>query len=147
MIETMASSRLVTCIDPTSGIAGTSALTGATVDSKDYREVLFIVQVGTIVSTGTLAIKAQAGALANGSDMADVAGTGTTAVQSTDSNTVFFIDITFPTFRYWRVVATRGTANSTVSATCLLSSGADNPTTAANLGKGKTVLSPAYGTP
>lgn len=87
-------------------VVGTTAVNGAVVDMSCFEGVLFTLAAGTITD-GTVVLKAQGGTLADGSDMADLAGTATT-LAVTDDNQVAVLDIYKPLFRYVRAVAVRG---------------------------------------
>jgi hypothetical protein len=89
---------------------GTASETGSTIDMQDYDGIMFIAQFGA-VTDGSPSIKAQGGALANGSDAADLAGTSTGAAAS---NKACVLDIYRPTQRYITPVVTRGGSTGAV---------------------------------
>jgi hypothetical protein len=95
--------------------AGTSAINGTVLDMSGFDAVLFEVLFGTLTATQVTSIKAQAGNLANGSDMSDIAGTSTGPLADADSNKMLVLDLIRPAgYRYVRLVIVRGTANAVV---------------------------------
>src|SRR5574343_348087 len=83
--------------------AGTGdTVAGTVIDRMDYSSIAFITQVGTIASGGTVKVKIQHGDLANGSDMADIAGSGVD-LADTDDNKRVCHEIYHGTKRYYRV--------------------------------------------
>ena len=60
-------------------------------------------------------LKVQQGSLADGSDMADLAGSLHTALADTDGNKCLVTDVYRPQKRYVRAVVTRGTANAVIN--------------------------------
>lgn len=103
-----------TAITPTAGAAGTSTLNGATLDMSGFNAVKMQVRFGTITAGAVTSIKAQEGAASDGSDMADLAGTGQT-IADTDDDKIFGIDLSQITKRYVRLVVVRGTQNAVVA--------------------------------
>jgi hypothetical protein len=101
-------------VTPTAGAAGTTLITGATLDTAGYRGTFIMVNFGAIVGTAVTSIKLQQGAAANMSDAADLLGSGQT-VADTASGTTFCIDVRRTGKRYIRVMVSRGTANATVA--------------------------------
>lgn len=141
--ELISTSKLLSCVTPTAGAAGTTAINGSIIDSKDFSGLLFMVHFGAIVALAVTSIKLQAGAQPNLSDAADIAGTNQVVADTAD-DTLFYIDIVNPTFRYWRLVVSRATQNATVQASVLLYGGRGAPAT--QVAAGETWLSPAAGT-
>lgn len=128
--------------------AGTTDVNSSVVDMKGFDGVLFVVAFGAIVSGAVTSIKAQQGALSDGSDMADLLGTGVTVADDAD-NKLFYLDVARPRERYVRCVVDRGTQNATVdSITAIQYRAADLPVThdATTVGGGELHVSPAEGT-
>lgn len=127
---------------------GTTTLNGAVVDTAGFDTCRFIVAFGAITD-GTPDIKAQQGALADGSDMADLAGSLVT-LADTDDNALAVLEITRPRERYLRVVVVRGGATGSVvdGAIAELGSPRTAPIThdAATVAASESHTSPAEGT-
>jgi hypothetical protein len=85
---------------------GTASETSTIIDMQNYEGVVAILAMGTLTD-GTPLLKAQGGNLANGSDMADLANTHTSALL-TDDGKALVLDIYRPEFRYIQFVAVRG---------------------------------------
>jgi len=96
-------------------VAGTSAINTTILDMQGFESVIGECCLGTLTATQTTALKAQAGNVANGSDMADLAGAVTPNAADADSNKVLVLEVVKPTnFRYVRFVVVRGTANAVI---------------------------------
>jgi hypothetical protein len=87
--------------------AATSTIESTVIDMANYQGVVITTDIAT-ANAGNL-VKIQQGALANGSDMADLAGSGTPSV--TNGNAVV-IDVYKPTKRYIRAVVVRGASTA-----------------------------------
>lgn len=127
--------------------SGTSVVDGALVDMQDYEGVVGVCIANTITD-GAAGIKAQGGNLADGSDMADLAGTNT-ALQTTDDGHLAILDVYRPTFRYIRFVAVRGgSTGSVLDGLLTMQYGPRVLPTIQDVTVGNTVLaiSPVYGT-
>jgi hypothetical protein len=94
--------------------AGTSDQNGSVIDMRDYEGVMFLVAFGALTATQVTKLKAQGGDLADGTDMADLEGSATTALADADGNKLLGLDIYRPRSRYVRVVVDRGTANAVI---------------------------------
>ncbi len=117
------------CVTPTAGAAGTTAITGSTVDVSQGDGVLFLVTMGAITTGAVTSIKAQHGNLSTMSDAADLLGTSVTIADDTDDKQ-FYLEISRPTKRYVRLVVSRGTQNAVVaSATAIVYKAKLQPTT------------------
>ena len=121
-------------------VAGTTNLTGSTVDTIGFDSVMFIYGVGALTSTQVTQLKAQSGSDSGGSGAADIAGTKTTAFADADGNKLVVLDLVrcmnsttasstsapsgtdpsagygggYTPFRYVTPVLLRGTANAVV---------------------------------
>lgn len=93
--------------------AGTSLQTGSVIDMQSWDAVTFVVAFGTITSGAATSIKVQQGAAADGSDMADLAGT-LLSIADTDDNKLALIEVYRPQKRYVRVAVVRGTQNAVI---------------------------------
>lgn len=93
--------------------AGTTNQESSTVDMQGYDGVMFMAAFGTITANAVTSVKAQQGALSNGSDGADLEGTAIT-VADDDDNQVAIIDIYRPQERYVRCAISRGTQNAVI---------------------------------
>ena len=95
--------------------AGTTAINGSILDMQGFETVVGECLLGALTATQVTSLKAQAGNLANGSDMADLAGAVTANAADADSNKLLVLEVVKPTaFRYLRFVVNRGTANAAV---------------------------------
>ncbi len=86
-------------------------LNGTHVDMQGFEGVRFLALIGAVTAGGICRLHAEQGALANDTDMADLAGS-----ESGDavSNGVLELDVYRPTERYVRPVLTRAVANIVV---------------------------------
>jgi hypothetical protein len=74
------------------------------------------VNFGTLTAGAVTTLKLQYGNAANGSDMADVAGSSISIPQSTGSGQTFLsVELHRPTKRYARVAVVRSTANAVIN--------------------------------
>ena len=87
--------------------AGTTTVTGSTIDMQGYEGVLFIAKFGTAATDNTL--KAAQGAA---SDMSDAADLLSTSVGVGASDELVWLDIYRPRERYVRALALRGTSTT-----------------------------------
>lgn len=94
--------------------AGITDQNGVAVDMTDADGVLFIALFGTLTATQVTLIKAQQGALSDGSDAVDITGAATLALADGDSNKALILDVLRPSQRYVRCVVDRGTANAVI---------------------------------
>lgn len=93
--------------------AGVSDQNGSVIDMANFDGVVFIAGFGTITSGAATSIKVQQGKLANGSDMADLEGTGL-AIADDDDDKLAALDVYRPQERYVRLVVVRGTQNAVI---------------------------------
>ena len=95
--------------------AGLTAVNCTILDMQGYESVLGVCALNTLTATQVTNLKAQAGNVANGSDMADLAGAITSNAADADSNKLLMLEVIKPTgFRYLRFVVDRGTANAAI---------------------------------
>lgn len=118
MYQLTSSTGILSEITLTAGAAGTSAITGTVIDLHSREGCLFIVHFGAIVAGAVTSFKLQHGALPDGSDMADVAGSKQTIADTAD-DTPFYIDLRRPLLRYARLAVSRATQNATLMALAL----------------------------
>lgn len=138
--------KIAVAVAPTDGAAGTTDISGATLDMQGYEGVLIAVTMGAITGGAVTSIKAQQGAAANMSDAADLAGTAQT-IADTDDDKTFYIDLYRPTERYVRVFVDRGTQNAVVASATYIQYGARVvPVTHGANVSGELHISPAEGT-
>jgi len=126
---------------------GTANVTGSVIDMSDYDGVMLVAHFGA-VTDGTPTLKAQGGAQSNGSDAADLAGTGSGPAAS---NNVLVLDLFRPTQRYITPVVVRGGATGCVlnSIVAIQYSARNKPTIndATTVSDTHSLVSPALGTP
>ena len=95
-------------------VAGTSTITGSTIDMTQYPSgITFVALLGTLTSGNVSTLKAQQGDASNGSDAVDITG-ASAASADTMSNKLLVVEVKYPTKRYVRFVLTRATANAVV---------------------------------
>lgn len=94
--------------------AGATDVNGGTIDMAHWEGVLFVAAVGTLTATQVTAMHAQQGALADGSDMADLLGSSVGPLADGDGTKMLMLDVFQPRERYVRAVLDRGTANAVV---------------------------------
>lgn len=97
--------KIVLAANPAS--AATTAVESSVIDTANALGVRFLGTIATQAADNT--VKVQQGSLANGSDMADLAGT---ELVTTSNNDAFAVDVYKPTKRYVRAVVTRGTSTA-----------------------------------
>lgn len=83
------------------------------VDTDGFDSVTMLLLLGAIADTGTVTVTAQQGTLSNGSDMADLSGSGLSAATA-DDNGVLQSEIYRPRERYVRWKIVRATADSDI---------------------------------
>ena len=91
--------------------SGSADRNGATLDMAGFGGVLVQVHFAAIATGAVTKIKVQQGKLANGSDMADLEGTGITIADDAD-NKLFWLDLR-PSERYVRLVVDKDATNAT----------------------------------
>ena len=87
--------------------AGTTSVTGSTIDTASSETLTFLVKLGTAAANNT--IKVQHGSLANMSDASDVLGS---SVSVGSSDKLLAVTLVKPVKRYARVVVVRGTSTT-----------------------------------
>ncbi len=120
---------------------GTSAVVATAVDMANFEGVMFFGNVATGAANNI--VKAQQGALSDGSDAADLAGT---ANAITSNNNQFLVDIYRPKDRYVRVSLARGTSTVTGDIYALQYGPRVQPTSHPAAVDIETFVSPAEGT-
>lgn len=129
--------------------AGTTNVNTTVIDRAGFAGVKWTLSWGAITATGVAQAKIQEGTLADGSDMADLAGSKTTALTpSTDDNKTTVVDLYTLTKRYVRLVILRGTANAVVDSVQaeLYGPGFQAVTNDATIKELWTLIGPAEGT-
>ncbi len=91
--------------------AGTTAITSSSVDMAGFCSALFHIHLGAIVSGGVQSAKLQGSN--DDSTYADIEGSSVT-IADTDDNGIVQMEIVRPTYRYYKVVVSRATQNTTV---------------------------------
>lgn len=94
-------------------VAGITNQNGSVIDMSGFEGIMFTAAFGALTATAVTGIKVQQGALADGSDMADLAGSAL-AIADTGSNQLLATDVYRPQERYVRLVVTRGIANAVI---------------------------------
>jgi hypothetical protein len=95
--------------------------TGDIIDTFGWESIAFGVSFGALTAGAVTGLKVQYGNQANGSDMADVAGSPISIPQATGSNQVWWsAEIYRPTKRYLRVAVVRATANAVINAAMVM---------------------------
>lgn len=138
--------KLVPLITVAAGAAGTTVLTSSIIDFAGYEGALILVPLGPVVAGAVTSIKFQQGAASDMSDAADVVGTNV-AIADTDDNTIKYLEIRRPMLQYGQIVVSRATQAATVCAYALLYGSRNRPTSQIAGAVGKSLVSPAAGTP
>lgn len=98
-----------------SATAGTSDVTGTTIDMQDYDGICFIAILNSVVDGSVLQLQVQEGAHSNGDDAAlPTGGANAQFTASTSSNKVLVSEVYRPQKRYVTPVLKRGTQNATL---------------------------------
>src|SRR5262245_59393852 len=93
---------------------GITQILGSIVDISGFEGIVFTIHFGAIGNGAVDSVNLQRGDDPQGSDMADVAGS-IQAVNDTDDNKTFVIDLYRPSKRYIRGIINRGSqANTTI---------------------------------
>lgn len=107
---------------------GTTTINTSVVDSAGYDRIKFVGSIGDIAASGACVVKLQQGSLANGSDMADVKGSGVSLADGADENVVVIHDVIRPQQRYLRQVFVRSGGNVELDSVIVeLSEGINQP--------------------
>lgn len=126
MNQLISGTKFLPAVTVTAGAAGTSDITGTTIDTANFSGCAFIVQLGAIVSGAVTSLKVQVGDASDLSDAADVTGL-TLTVADTDDEDIKVLDYNKPAGRYVRLIVDRGTQNATVSAIAALYGAVNQP--------------------
>lgn len=128
--------------------AGTSNQNSAVVDMLGFRSVTFLAAFGALTAGQVTSIKAQQGNAADGSDMADLAGSSVGPLADGDGTKLLVLELYDVRERYVRLVVVRGTANAVIDGVIAIQAGARNqPTThGASVKAAEFHLAPAEGT-
>jgi hypothetical protein len=146
MSQLIENSVILSCITPTAGVAGTSAINGSIIDLSSAAGALFLVRMGVITAGAATSIKIQHGAASDLSDAADVLGTSQT-IADDDDGEIFYVDFSRPTKRYARLVVSRATQNAVVASAEVIVYGAAVAPTAQPAGtNGETHVAKQSGT-
>lgn len=125
--------------------AGTTDVTSGIVDMEGYDEITWVVLLGTLAASSSVAIKAQQGAIANMSDAADLLGTAQTNVDVNDDDKMMGISISGVRERYHRLSITRGDGgNSTINGVIAILSQADKVPVTQSTAAGQFVAAPEF---
>lgn len=132
--------------------AGATDVTGSTIDMAGYTSVLFVLDVGTLTATQVTSMRGQQGALADASDMADLAGTICGPVADADGQKYLALNVIKPAERYVRVIVDRATANAVLNGGVAILYGPRSGAVTQSTGAGgvafsKNLMTPAEGTP
>ncbi len=129
-----------------SGVAGTTDVTGVTLDMQGFEAVLVIVNFGVITAAAVTSIKMQQDAAAGMGGAADLLGTAQVIADDDDEKT-FYIDLIKPVERYVRLIVDRATQNAVVGgATYIQYRARKSPVAHGTNVAGETHVSPIEGT-
>lgn len=142
--QLISQSKPLVAVTPTAGAAAATDITGLTIDLQDFPGgVLFMALFGAIVAGAATSLRLQHGDLADNSDMADIAGSSQT-VLDTDDDKAFYLELAKPLKRYARLIVKRATQNATVAAAALPYGSWQSPLT--QVASGKSLNNPVSGT-
>lgn len=138
--------KLVPAFTTAEGASGTSAITGATIDTQGFDSALLILPVGPITANGVQSFKIQHDDASGMGTVADVATSNQTIADDAD-NTTRFVDIGQIRKRYIRVAVSRATQVSTFGgATWVLYNASVSPVTQPATVTGEQIVTPTSGT-
>src|SRR4051812_31532057 len=103
-----ANTKVSRAITVTNGAAGTTDITGATIDMEGFEGVMFILQLGAITSGAVTSAKVQGSTSSDMSSPVDLAGTGQTIADTDDEKVLLFDVAKVPTYRYLALYVDRG---------------------------------------
>ena len=109
---------VVGVIQPQAITAGATGVLTAAIDMKDYEAVMFVASSGTLGTSGTLDVEAQASDASGGTYAALTGKAATQLVKATGDNKVVVVHVTEADVaaagkRYVKFKLTAGTANAT----------------------------------
>jgi hypothetical protein len=125
--QLISGTRIAQAVSVTAGAAASTAIEGTSIDTANYEGVMFVAQLGAIVSGAVTSLKLQESTTGSGS-WTDVASTSIT-VADDDDNEVRYLDYRRPVKRYVRLYVSRATQNATLTATALLYGAKSQPLT------------------
>lgn len=137
--------KIVNCITPVAGVAGTSDLNGAEVNMESFENVAFIFHWGVITASGVQSVKAQQDVVTGMAGAADLIGTNI-LVADDDDGEITVIDIIKPLEQFVRPVVLRATQNAVVSCVGIAYNGLKKPFSQAADVTVETHISPIEGT-
>lgn len=105
--------------------AGATNVNGLVIDTLGYDTVAFVGLFGALTATQVTGLKVQEGNAADGSDMADLAGSAVGPMADADSNKVLAEEVYRPRKRYVRCVVTRKAANAVIDGVLALLAGGE----------------------
>jgi hypothetical protein len=126
--------------------AGTTTFTSAIISTADFATTVFEFLVGTATAGQQTVFKVQGGNLANGSDMADLAGTHVGPLPDSISNGVVAIEIYQNIYAYLQAVVVRSTQNVALDGIIASQHGAKRPPATDSTLTSHLVISPAQST-
>jgi hypothetical protein len=125
--ELLSGTQIAPAVSVTAWAAASTAIEGSAIDSANYEGVMFVAQLGAIVSGAVTSLKLQESA--DGSTgWTDVASTSITVADDDDSG-IRYLDYRRPAERYVRLYVSRATQNATLTATALLYGAKSQPLT------------------
>lgn len=138
--------KLVPAFTTAEGASGTSAITGATIDTQGFDSALLILPIGPVTTGAVTSFKIQHDDAAGMGTVADVSTSGQTVADS-DDNTTRYVDLGSIRKRYIRVAVSRATQVSTFGgATWVLYNAAVSPVTQPGTVTGEAIVAPVSGT-
>lgn len=105
--------------------AGATNVNGTVIDMTGYDTIVFVGLFGALTATQVTGLKVQEGDAADGSDMADLAGSAVGPMADADGNKLLAEEVYRPRKRYVRCVVTRKTANAVVDGVVALLAGGE----------------------
>ncbi len=100
---------------PATAAGGSDTITGTTVDGAGFDSACVVAELGPAVDAGVATLRVQDGAVANGSDAANITGASAVLTASTSSNTQIIVDVQKFQARYITPTLQRATQNFTVN--------------------------------
>ena len=112
MFSIVKDTKITECVAPT--VAGTTDVTGDTIDMQNFGSVAFLVSFGTITTGGVTSIKVQQDSDSAMGTAADLLGSSVSITDAQDDHSVL-VEVAEPRERYVRVIVDRGTANAVIN--------------------------------
>lgn len=138
--------KVSSAITPTAGVAGTSDISGTTLDMAGFDSVACVIRLGAITASAVTTVKWQQDTDSGMGAAADLTGTSMT-IADTDDDSIVITEVIKPLERYVRVYVDRATANAVIaSAEYIQFNSRTTPVTQPSGTASEVTVGPAEGT-